>query len=326
MYTRAITFSLAIAITATSVFMSVVAAIDRSGTTVDQILLVALSVSVTLLVHFLPSVTKNKMVLIVWGLCLLAALFNHLNFFVHSSERADAMRAIKADDSIQVRGMAERISDISHNYVSIGARSETEISHDLATATGWKLRAALHIELDEARRKIQLSNQLAALKSELARNRETAGNDLVMAEISSITGISGITVSVVIGLFLAVLIELSGALLWNEILHGQFSKKQNVSTSATEGTKGTEEGNAHKPILMDAPILSSAKVESTKNVRVAVLPVNEDKDVIKIITALNEGKCQLTAASIRDLLKCRTSRAAELNRQVKALTHQVGMG
>ncbi len=57
---RALTLGFAIAITVTSVFMAAVAAQDRSGALIDQILLVALSVSVTLLVHFLPSITRNK--------------------------------------------------------------------------------------------------------------------------------------------------------------------------------------------------------------------------------------------------------------------------
>lgn len=309
---RALTLGFAITITLTSVLMAAVGAQDRGGSSVDQLLMVALSVCVTLLVHFLPSLTRNKMALIVWGLCMSAALFNHLNFFVHSAERAEIRRGMEAESSIKVRGLNERIADVTRDYTSIDARTETEISHSLVLAKGWKLRSALNIELAEARRKTVLSNQLAALKLELAKTREMAENDVVTSEISRVAGISPITANVSIGLLLALLVELSGAILWFEILHGKAIKAETVSVPANQEMSP---GIDFVPIAVEPPITPSGHAMQN------AAHLSKDKDVNTIMLAIRNGECRATAASIRALLKCRTSRAAELNRMVKGVMH-----
>ena len=308
---RALTLCFAIAITSISVYMAAVATLDRG---VDQVLLVPLYVTATLLVHFLPSLTKNKFVLIVCGLCLVASLLNHLNFFVHSAERADALREAKAEDSTKVRGLLERIADVSREYLSTDSRTETDISQRLATESSWQVRSALKIELEEAKRKITLSNQLAALKLELAKLRETLGSDMVTSEISRIVSVSPVTVRVSIGLLLALLVDLSGAILWYEIFHGKVVNSNIISKSETELI---ENAKVHEPILVDAPIMPSPKVELRENTKLATTPSSEDKDVNTIILAIRDGKCRSTVTSIQKLLSCRTSRAAELNRIVK---------
>lgn len=310
---RALTLCFAFAITSIGVYISSVSARELGGTT-DQVLLVPLFVFATLLLHFLPSLTKNKLVLIVCGLCLAASLFNHLNFFVHSAERADAQREAKAEDSIKVRGLSERIADVSREYLSTGSRTVTDISQHLATESSWKVRSALKIELAEAKRRVTLSNQLAALKQELAKLRETSGSDTVTSEISRIVSVSPVTVRVSFGMFLALMVDLSGAILWYEILHGKVATSNNINKSETEVI-----GNAkvHEPILVDAPIMSSPKVELRENTKLATTHASKNNDVNAIILAINEGKCRQTVLSIQQYLRCRTSRAAELNRIVK---------
>lgn len=309
----ALTLIFAIAITSISVYISAVSARELGGTT-DQVLLVPLFVFATLLLHFLPSLTKNKLVLIVCGLCLVASLHNHLNFFVHSAERNDALRETKAEDSPKVRGLSERIADVSREYLLTGSRTGTVISQLLATESSWKVRSALKIELAEAKRKITLSNQLAALKLELAKLRETSGSDTVTSEISRIFSVSPVTVRVSIGLLLALLVDLSGAILWYEIFHGKVVTSNNISKSETEVI---ENAKVHEPILVDAPIMSSPKVELRENTKLATTHASKDNDVNAIILAINEGKCRQTVLSIQQYLRCRTSRAAELNRIVK---------
>jgi hypothetical protein len=293
--------------------MAAVSALDRG---VDQFLLVPLYVTATLLVHFLPSLTKNKLVLIVSGLCLVASLHNHLNFFVHSADRADVLRETKAEDSPKVRGLSDRIADVSREYLSTGSRTETDISRRLATESSWKVRSALKIELAEAKRKITLSNQLAELKLELAKLRETSGSDTVTSEISRIVSVSPVTVRVSIGLLLALLVDLSGAILWYEIFHGKIVPSNNISKSETEVI---ENAKVREPILVDAPIISSPKEELHESTKLATTRSSEDKDVNAIIWAINDGKCRQTVLSIQKYLRCRTSRAAELNRMVKEL-------
>jgi hypothetical protein len=318
---QALTISFAIAITITSVLMAAVAAQDRGGSTIDQILLVSLSISVTLLVQFLLSLTRNKLALIVWVLCLAAALFNHLSFFVHSVERAETIKSIKAEDSIEVQALSERIADVSREYSLIDTRTETDITKRLVAATGWKGRSALNVELTEARRKILLSNQLAALKLELAKLRERAGSDAVTSEISRIVGVSPATANVSIGLLFALLVELSGAILWYEYLHGIKVMTNNVIESED---KVLANGKAHKPIVVNTPIISSQKEDLSENTKVAQTLTSKDKDVNAILLAINDGRCRPTAASIRELLSCRTSRAAELNRIVKVIIQTPG--
>lgn len=310
---RSLTLCFAIAITSLSVHISAVSARELGGTT-DQVLLVPLFVYATLLVHFLPSLIKNKLVLIICGLSLVATLFSHLNFFVHSAERHDALQETMAEDSPTIRGLSERIADVSREYSSIGSRTETVISQLLATETNWKVRSALKIELAEAKRKITLWNQLEEFKQELAKLRETSGRDTVTSEISRIASVSPVTVRVSFGLLLALLVDLSGAILWYEISHGKVETANNISKSETEVI---ENAKGHVPILVDAPIMSCPKVELRENTKLATTHASIDKDVNAIILAIKEGKCRQTVLSIQKYFRCRTSRAAELNRLVK---------
>jgi|GEM_PF-6788063 hypothetical protein len=321
MVIRALTLIFAITVTSLSVYISAVSAKDLGGTT-DQAILVPLFVFATLLLHFLPSLSKNKFLLFVCGICLVVSLFNQLNFFVHSAERADALRETKAEDSIKVRGLSERIADVSREYLSTGARTETDISQRLATESSWKVRSALKFELEEAKRKITLSNQLAALKLELAKLREASGSDTVTSELSRIFSVSPVTVRVSLGLLLALLVDLSGAILWYEILHGIPATSDNDTASEAEVIA---QEKVHKPILVDAPNLLSPKEELRENTKLVTTRESEDKDVNAIILAINDGKCRLTVASIQKYLSCRTSRAAELNRMVKEAMRAEGV-
>jgi hypothetical protein len=314
MIVRALTISFAIAITITSACIAGVAALDRGGTAVDQVLLVALSIIVTLMVHFLPSFTKRKLVMIAWALCLVAAIFNHLIFFVHSAERAEESRETKTENSIKVRGLSDRIADVSHEYYSITSRSLPAISQQLATEVNWKIRSALKIEQSEAMRKIILTNQLGALKSELAKIREMAGSDVVSSELSFISGISRVTVNLSTGLLFALLLEVLGAILWYETFHG-ITAKTKIEKEADAEVKASE--RVHKHSLVDSPIMTIDKDELSDSFKVEKTPKSNDKDVNEILLAINNGRCRATADSIRKLMKCRTSRAAELNRMVK---------
>jgi hypothetical protein len=310
---RAFTLCFAIAITSLSVRISTASARELGDAT-DQVLLVPLFVFATLLLHFLPSLIKSKIVLIACGISLVATLFGHLNYFVHSAERNDVLREIKAEDSPKVRGLSERIADVSREYSSIGSRTETDISRLLATESRWKVRSALRSESAEAKRKISLSNQLAALKQELAKLREASGSDTVTREISRIASVSPITVRVSFGLLLALLVDLSGAILWYEIAHGKVETSINIRKPETEVI---ENEKVNVPTLVDAPIMSSTKVELREDTKLATIHVSNDMDVSAIILAINEGKCRQTVSSIQKHLRCRTSRAAELNRIVK---------
>jgi hypothetical protein len=308
----------AIASTSLGVYLSAVSAMDLGGTT-DQVLLAPLFVFVTLLVHFLPALVKNKFVPFICVICLVASLFNLVSFFVHSAERADVLRETKAEDSLKVREISESIADVSREYESTDSSTETGISHLLATKSSWNVKFALKIKSAEAQRKIELSNQLATLKLERAKIRETLGIDTVTSEFSRFLHVSPITFRVSIGLLIALMVDLSGAILWNGIFNGKVVTSNNISKSEAEVI---ENAKVHEPIWADAPTMTSPKVKSRKNTKLATTASSEDQDVNAIILAMNDGNFRPTVISIQKYLHLRTSRAAEVNRKVKELLLQ----
>jgi len=308
----------AIASTSLGVYLSAVSAMDLGGTT-DQVLLAPLFVFVTLLVHFLPALVKNKFVLFICAICLVASLFNLVSYFVHAAERADALRETKAEDSLKVREISESIADVSREYESTDSRTETGISQLLATNSSRNVKFALNIKSAEKKRKIELSNQLATLKLDRAKIRETLGRDSATSGISRILHVSPITFRVSIGLLIALMVDLSGAILWNGIFNGKVVTSNNIGKSETEVK---ENARVHEPILGDAPIMSGPKVVLSENAKPATTQASEDKDVNTIILAMNDGNFRPSVVSIQKYLHLRTSRAAEINRKVKELLRQ----
>lgn len=206
---------LAIFITATAMAMAAVAAWDRGGNAVDRTLLVALSVAICAGTHLIPALTKRKVAWLLWFGCLLGTVYGHLVFFTHSNIRAGEGRA---QHSAQMAGVDRQIEAVQTALAGITARPVAVVAAELAGSQGSRQRSALRLELVEARRAAALRDELITLAGTVTAAQATISSDPVTARLSAVTGSSEASISIVVGICFAVLLELVGALLWCEAL------------------------------------------------------------------------------------------------------------
>lgn len=209
------TRALASFVTLTAMAMASAAAWERGGGSIDRALLVALSVAICAGAHLLPAVSKRKMAWLLWVGCLLGTIYSHLVFFTHTSLHAVEVRA---QQSSQVAGVQKQIEAVREALSGISARPVSVIAAELAVTNGWRKRRALEAELSEAKRAAGFRDALVRLNGKATEAGVASATDPVTERIASVTGSSESSISLLIGLGFAILLELVGALLWVEVL------------------------------------------------------------------------------------------------------------
>ena len=156
----AITLSGALSITALALSLSTAAALDRSSTTADKTLMVALYIAFCLLSHLILCLTKRKLsfrmlvpVLALWLFSVGMTCSNHLTFLVRADLRAGDE---KARLSVPVETNKNEIELVKDTISKMTGRSVSIVATEIATAQDRKKRHALLLELDEARRRVRL--------------------------------------------------------------------------------------------------------------------------------------------------------------------------
>jgi hypothetical protein len=290
-FKKLITIILALFVTGTAITMAALASMDRGGSTSDKALLVMMSAALAALVHLLPAISKNRLVRFLWTGCFIATTYSCLTFFTNASVRAGEVRAQNSLGSLDVE---RQILTIKNERDSITTRSVTEITAGLSVTQDWKTRVMLKNELNEAKRRIVLTEQLIELNNEAKNTHVTESNDRVTALLSRVTGSSDAQISLVIGLALAVLIDFAGVMLWREIL-----LQSDVSID-----KETE---------IVADVFTS--IQPTESVPVAIeLPA--DQIICELQQAIANGVCKPTVSAIRVFAGCGQARASELRKRL----------
>lgn len=211
-----ITFILALFVTTTAILMSAVAASERGGTSIDQALLIALSIAVCAGSHVIPAISKRKLPWLIWVLCLVGTVYSHLTFLSYASQRAVNEHS---RNSLQRVGIEREISATREALAAINARPVTEVAAKLALVKGWKIRKALEAELSEAKHAESLRDELIKLSSNASVAELTGAVDLVTARVAQVTKSNENMIDLAIGLGFSILLELFGAFLWYEALH-----------------------------------------------------------------------------------------------------------
>lgn len=206
---------LAIFVTGTAMLMAGVAALDRGGNGLDRSLLVAHSVSVVAAVHLLPAISRRPVALLLWAGCFMGAVYGHLVFFTHASIRVGE---VFAHSSAEVSGTTQQITGVREALSAIAARPVAVVAQDIAEATNYRQKAALRLELAEAKRAAVLRDHLVLLEGQETRAAVRASVDPVVGRIAAILGSTENSIGLVIGLYFATLLELVGAFLWCEAL------------------------------------------------------------------------------------------------------------
>jgi hypothetical protein len=211
-----ITQYLAIFVTLTACAIAATAAWQRAGTNWERGLLVFLSVAVCVGAHLLPAITRRKLGWLLWVLCLMATVYAHICFVTYAGQHANQLRG---EMSILSTGTREQIDATRQALSAIKSRSVSVISAEIATTDNWRIRRALFDELKEARKAQSYRDDLIRLQGVAMDAKTTTGIDIVTGRIASVTGSSEASITLIISLILAVLLELFGALLWLEVLH-----------------------------------------------------------------------------------------------------------
>jgi hypothetical protein len=285
-----LTVALAMIVTSIAISMAAVAAADRGGTVADKILLVILASTLAVLVHLLPSLSKNRLVWLIWTGCFLATVYGHLTFFTNAQVRAGEVRAV---DSLQNRDLVTQITLVTQERDSIAARPVTALLQLLSRVTDWKERGRIKIELAESKRRIALTDQLIKLNEKMDNTHVSQSNDKVTSLLSAATGSNGGQISLLIGIFFAILIDLSGVLLWREIFWSNASN-----------------ADIHAPIM---PV-----TKPTAPLPTAVIKTVSEADVTleNLKQAINAGVCKPTVTSIRMYAGVGQTRASELRKRL----------
>ena len=208
-------FSFAIIVTVTAMLMSADAAIERGGSTLDQMLLVALSVEICLGSHLIPSISKSKLSWLLWMICVLGAIYSHITFFTYSKLRAGDERS---QHSVQKQGVERQIEAIRMTLATINARSVATVASELSITNGWRMRSALEAELSEAKRAAALQAEMIVLINKATEVEVTGAADMVTARIARVTGGNQDSIDLAIALMYSILLELIGAFLWCNVL------------------------------------------------------------------------------------------------------------
>lgn len=202
---------LAVFVTLTAAGMAAAAAWGRGGTDVERALIVALSVAVVLAVHLLPALNRHWAGWVLWVCCLLAAVFAHLVFFTQASVHAGDIRG---QQSARFTGTVQQIEATQAALDGIRARPVAVIAAEVAATDSWRQRRALEIEIQEARRAAALRDAVLRLSAEAVAARVADSADTTTDRIAAATGATVGYISLSVGLFFAVLVELLGAYLW----------------------------------------------------------------------------------------------------------------
>ena len=291
---------LALFVTIVAVLMTAVAAFDRGGTDLDRALMVALSVVIVLAVHLLPAISRRSIAWVVWAGCLLCAIYGHLTFLVHSNQRASQHHS---EVSTLTIGTEKQIAAAREALAEITARPMAVVAAELANTSDRRIRSALNIELDQSKKAQQIRDELRELESKVTSSKVNGAVDPVTQKVAEVFGVTEAQVSVVIGLTLALLLELIGAVLWFEALRGN---PEIAEAGAGESNDENSVTQSVTRIATPAVTQSARKMKSsaTQKVTAPVTPVathensNAVSDATLHVTQSESNAATLTTQSV----------------------------
>jgi len=310
---------MALFVTVVAIMMTGVAAWDRGGNDLDRALMVALSVVIVLAVHLLPAISRRSIAWVVWAGCLLCAIYGHLTFLVHSNQRASQhlseVSTLTVGTENQIKAAREALAEIT-------ARPMAVVAAERANTKDLRIRHALNIELSQAQKAQQIRDDLRKLESDSTQAKVNGAVDPVTQKVAEVLGVTEAQVSVVIGLTLALLLELIGAVLWFEALRGEPEKVM----AAAGGSN--EEIGVTQPVtkIVTPAVTQSVTTESIthftfenqkeSNATQFQESNEEDSEFESLKLAIQTGKAKSTVSGIREFLGCSQTKAMEIRRAI----------
>lgn len=267
----------AICVTAIALAISAVSALDHA-TGLYQVLMVALYVAICAATHFILATSNRPIAWVLWFFCLLGTVFIHLTFITNANLRAGEDRA---KHSVQKTAIERQIEVANEALLSIKARPITVVEELLATSQDWKQRSALRAERAEAKRAAALYDELIRLSATATTAIVVASRDPVVSSIETLTGVTAVNITLVVSLYMSILLELVGALLWRTTLR--------LTSESSLAHVARESQAAHDPMA-------------------------------DLRRAVDSGECPSTVSGIRKFMRCGQEKALAMRRVLQSET------
>jgi hypothetical protein len=314
---------LAACTTLTAVAMAAVSALDRGGSLADKALLVALSTIICFGAHLLLALSRRKIAVVLWAGCIGLALVQHMSFFTHAGARANQARA---ETSAHISDLARQREDLTTALASISARPVAEIASELSQTKASSQRRALIAELEESRRAAGLRDQLVTLSATVTDARVTESQDPVTLRLSAVTDSNEDGINVGISLLFAVILELTGSLLWLEALSNGRNSASKIEARAggIETSSVTRNSEPVTPVTTHGQTSAQEAGRATGEATEAATGYAPQDELEQLRQAVAAGLCEPSARSVLAYLKsvrpggCGQARASDLRARLKA--------
>lgn len=321
-------------LTASGVSVAIMAGLELGSSTPDKLVYIGIAVSASLITQFLPA---RKPGWGKWGLWLIAAFTTMLIDMAYFSSSGQTAGELRAAESVAVTDVTRHVTAVTAERDAIVSRSATTIAAELANEYSYRKRAALKIELAEANRKAKLSEQINALHKELVTTRNTNAATPIARLVTDALGISASAVSILYSFVFFILIEVSAAYLWLDLLNKNGSQHRLEKISIEPTSETCQEAYEStllrgKNISVERCLSNLSMLESetgsdalgmesaNSNAALSIAAISKNEQQLKKLNQdIREGKCDTTVRAIRQHLRCSTELAAELSRAVKSM-------
>ena len=322
-------------LTTTGITIAVTAGIERGTGYVDRFIYVSLAVGASLITQFLPTRKGGWKKWILLSVAACVTMLAHMSFFATSTKMAGELRATKSE---AVTRVTKRIADVTAERNSIVSRPVTVVTAEFSHEHNYRKRAALTSELSEANRKIKLSELIDSLNGDLVTTYVTNTADAVTNLVTDVPGVTASRVTLIYSFAFFVLIEMSAAYLWSDLLQkgdntkaiGQMDGESVVDAKSESGVKAIfavkRLSMQFKPATLNVPVLAPTVpeppvIDAVKHEGVVATAEISKRDrlLLKLMQDVREGNCGTTARAIRQHLRCNMKLAGELTRKVKEL-------
>ncbi|SDF82971.1 hypothetical protein SAMN05216466_101208 [Paraburkholderia phenazinium] len=312
--------------TATSLYIAALSGLERGGSLAERLACTALPVVTVAGLHLLPALSRGQLFAVRGAVAVLCAaglavtLSSQISFFQLAQQHAGARRAESVPDAMLVPlpdTPGRSLMAITEDQASARKMlSLLEIHPCHGNCTGEHLRRttltamldALAIEADEAKRREAAEDRQAVLVERTQQLRDTMRDDPVTARLSDLTGLGKTSVSLLLGLLYAGVLDGIGVLGWYLVMPVRRRGGDAVIAAAVAAT--TVE---RVPVEADKALHADNRITPC-------CPDNEiDTQLMHLMRDVSEGKVKATVADIRNYLGCAQETAVKLRRELLAL-------
>ncbi|MCX4146890.1 MULTISPECIES: hypothetical protein [Paraburkholderia] len=308
--------------TATSLYIAALSGLERGATLAERLACTAVPVVTVAGLHLLPALSRGQsfavrgLVAVLCTAGLVVTLSSQISFFQLAQQHAGTRRAESVLDTarVPVAGTPGRsLTAIAHDQASARKTLALIDSHHCdGNCTSEHLRRttltatleALAIEADEARRREAAEDRQVVLVDRTLRLRDAMRDDPVIVRLADLTGLGKTSVSLLLGLVYACVLDGIGVFGWYLVMPAYRRDGDAVTALVVATSSGVERKyvEADKAVDTDSGITSHSPLDEV------------DSQLMQLTRDVSEGKVHATVAGIRKYLGCSQATALKLRR------------